>query len=65
MNNRTHHPIHADMVGIARQASLYDWLIRMTRSGRRPPAVPGPLHADLGLTPPQRERDWSGWRPFG
>jgi hypothetical protein len=65
MNAHMHHSGHADMVTIVREASLYDWLINRSRAHRRPIPVPGHLHADLGLAPPQRQRDWSGWRPFG
>ena len=65
MNAHMHHSGHADMVTIVREASLYDWLINRSRSRRRPDNVPLHLHADIGLVPPERERDWSGWRPFG
>jgi hypothetical protein len=53
------------MVGIVREASFYDWLVSKSRGGRRPAQLPSRLHADLGLAPPERARDWSGWRPFG
>ena len=65
MNAHMHHPAHANVETIARDASLYDWLIQRSRTRRRPDLVPGHLHADLGLVPPERPRDWSGWRPFG
>ncbi|MBJ3786436.1 hypothetical protein [Devosia sediminis] len=64
MNAHMHHPAHQDMESIARDASLYDWLIDRSRA-RRPDTIPGHLHADLGLAPRERQRDWSGWRPFG
>lgn len=59
-----HHAGHADIGTIARNASLYDWLISRSRS-RRLDHIPGHLHNDIGLTAPERQRDWSGWRPFG
>ncbi len=46
-----------DLVGIAGQASLYEWLIGLTRTRRRPQPVPPRLYADLGLAPPH-ERPW-------
>jgi hypothetical protein len=64
MHASMHQPAHADIVTIAATASLYDWLTRRSRI-RRPAPVPGHLRTDLGLPEHQRERDWSGWRPFG
>lgn len=64
MNAHMHHPAHPDVVAIASNASLYDWLINRSRIRRRPDLVPGHLRADLGLPAPERVRDWSGWRPF-
>lgn len=49
-----------DLVGIAREASLYDWLISISRSRSRPQPLPGHLHADLGLPPPHSERHLQG-----
>lgn len=42
-----------DLVAIARNASLYDWLINVARPRRLP--VPARLWADLGLPPPPDE----------
>lgn len=64
MNAPMQHPARTGIGTIARNASLYDWLINRSRS-RRPDLVPERLHADLGLARPERTRDWSGWRPFG
>ena len=65
MIEQNHHPAPHDMVGIVREASFYDWLVGKSRAARRPAQLPSRLHADLGLAPPERPRDWSGWRPFG
>ena len=65
MIEQNHHPAPHDMVGIVREASFYDWLLGKSRPVRRPTSLPARLHADLGLAPPERVRDWSGWRPFG
>jgi hypothetical protein len=51
-----------DLVAIARGASLYDWLMALTRSRTRPQPLPGALHADLGLPPPRPDRCWQNWR---
>jgi hypothetical protein len=45
-----------DLVAIARNASLYDWLINMARPRRLP--VPSRLRADLGLPPLPEETRW-------
>ncbi|CAN7489067.1 MULTISPECIES: hypothetical protein [unclassified Devosia] len=45
-----------DLVAIARNASLYDWLINMARPRRLP--VPSRLRSDLGLPPPPDEPRW-------
>jgi hypothetical protein len=65
VTEQNHHPAPHDMVGIVREASFYDWLVGRSRFHRRPAQLPSRLHADLGLAPPERARDWSGWRPFG
>ncbi len=53
-----YHRDHEDrLIGIARDASLYDWLIGLTRRRRRPQHIPRHLHADLGLQP-AHERIW-------
>ena len=48
-----------DLVAIARNASLYDWLINVARPRRLP--VPARLRADLGLPPETDEARW----PYG
>lgn len=45
-----------DLVAIARNASLYDWLINVARPRRLP--VPSRLRRDLGLPPPPDEARW-------
>ncbi|MBN9335082.1 hypothetical protein [Devosia sp.] len=44
-----------DLVAIARNASLYDWLINIARPRRPPEPVPAILRADLAL-PPDKSR---------
>ena len=46
----------SDLVVIARNASLYDWLINVARPRRLP--VPSRLRADLGLPPQSEEARW-------
>jgi hypothetical protein len=45
-----------DLVAIARNASLYDWLINVARPRRVP--VPSRLRADLGLPPQPEDMRW-------
>lgn len=46
-----------DLVAIARNASLYDWLLNIARPRRLPEPVPAVLRADLAFAPtPDRSR---------
>lgn len=45
-----------DLVAIARNASLYDWLINVARPRRLP--VPSRLRSDVGLPPQSEESRW-------
>ncbi|WP_156386043.1 hypothetical protein [Devosia sp. Root685] len=47
-----------DLVAIARNASLYDWLINVARPRRLPQPVPSRLRADLGLPPETEDARW-------
>jgi len=38
-----------DLVSIARTASLYDWLVGLTRHAPRPPELPARLQSDVGM----------------
>ncbi|OAM79620.1 hypothetical protein [Devosia elaeis] len=51
-----------DLVAIAREASLYDWLIGLTRRRAHPQSLPRHLHTDLGLPPPSCRQAWPDWR---
>jgi hypothetical protein len=63
MNQHTHHAQARDMVGIAREASFYDWLIGRSRV-RRPDLLPPQLYTDVGLPAKPRDRDRSDWRRY-
>lgn len=56
MQAETHNEARPTLVGIAREASLYDWLIDRSRKGLRPQPLPRRLYADLGLPPHQEAR---------
>jgi hypothetical protein len=51
-----------DLVAIARNASLYDWLLDIGRARRQPEPLPAQLRADLGLPPMPGERNWPAAR---
>lgn len=51
-----------DLVSIARDASLFDWLVTLSKARRRPEPLPGQLRIDLGLPPLPRDGHWPTWR---
>lgn len=51
-----------DLVTIARNASLYEWLLNISR--RAPQRLPPALHEDFGLPRPPDEPLWQEWRRF-
>ena len=51
-----------DLVSIARDASLYDWLLDIGRARRRPEPLPVQLRADLGLPPLPCAGSWLALR---
>lgn len=51
-----------DLVTIARDASLVDWLLTQSRPRRQPPALPTKLRDDWGLPPQPVERHWRSYR---
>lgn len=51
-----------DLVVIACEASLYDWLIGLTRRRPHPQSLPQHLHAELGLPPPSCRQVCPDWR---
>ncbi|WP_338721300.1 hypothetical protein [Devosia sp. XK-2] len=59
MQPKQHHENPRSVEDIGGQASLYDWLLSISRPRRRPRPLPGHLYADLGLAPPQYLRHWS------
>lgn len=61
MREKFRHNDRRDLVAIAGQASLYEWLIGLGRRTARPRPLPRHLHADLGLAPLE-ERVWADWR---
>lgn len=50
-----------DLVSIARNASLYDWLLNIGRARRQPEPLPAQLRADLGLPPMPSAGNWPGY----
>ena len=62
MSRHENHGQSGDLVTIARDASLVDWLLTQSRPRRPPPALPAKLRSDLGLPPVPVERHWRSYR---
>lgn len=63
MIGHKNHRESGDLVAIARDASLYNWLLDIGKARRRPEPLPAQLRADLvradlGLPPMPGERNW-------
>lgn len=58
MTGSEHDTARGDLVAIARNASLYDWLLTIARPHRLPEPLPRQLRADLGLPPMPIDRTW-------
>ena len=51
-----------DLVSIARDTSLFDWLFTVSKARRHPEPLPRQLRVDLGLPPLPRDGNWPVWR---
>jgi len=61
MSRHENHGQSCDLVTIARDASLVDWLLTQSRPRRPPPPLPTKLRGDLGLPSVPLERHWQSY----